>query len=60
MPKPKHRYQVNVYLGKETYEQIAVQADALCLPVATMTRIILETGLQFVKAVGEGAQTKGK
>lgn len=59
MPKPKHRYRVSIYLGKETYEQIEAQANALCLPVATMTRIILETGFQIAKAIEKGEPTNG-
>ena len=60
MPKTKHRYRVSVYLGKETYEQIEGLADALNLPVASMTRVIIETGFQVAKAIEKGAQTNGK
>ena len=60
MPKPKHRYRVSVYLGKETYEQLEAQANALSLPVATMTRVLIETGFQIAKAIEKGEQTNGK
>lgn len=60
MPKPKHRYRVSVYLGKETYEQIEGLADALNLPVASMTRVIIETGFQVARAIEKGDQTNAK
>ena len=56
MPKPKHRYRVSVYLGKDSYEQIESIAAALGLPVSTMTRVILETGLQISKILEKGEQ----
>ena len=56
MPKPKHRYRVSVYLGKDSYEQIERIAVALGLPVSTMTRVILETGLQSSKNREKGEQ----
>lgn len=60
MPKPKHRYRVSVYLGKETYEQIEGLAIALNLPVASMTRVIIETGFQVARAIEKGDQTNAK
>ena len=57
MPKPKHRYRVSVYLEKGSYEQIERIAVALGLPVSTMTRVILETGLQISKNLEKGDQT---
>ena len=47
MKQAKHRYRVSVYLGKEAYTQIEDLAKMLALPVSTMTRVILETGLQI-------------
>lgn len=59
MPKAKHRYRVSVYLGKETYEQIEQLAQFLGLPVSTMTRVILETGLQISKTLEKGVADNG-
>lgn len=59
MPQPKHKYRVSLYLGKETYEQVKELADFLGLPVSTMTRVILETGLQISKTLEKGAQANG-
>lgn len=59
MPQPKHRYRVSVYLGKETYEQIEQLAQFLGLPVSTMTRVILETGLQISKTLEKGVTDNG-
>lgn len=55
MPQPKHRYRVSVYLGKENYEQIKQLGDMLGFSVSTMTRIILDTGLQISKVLEKGA-----
>lgn len=54
MKQAKHRYRVSVYLGKEAYTQIEDMANMLALPVSTMTRVILETGLQISKQIEKG------
>lgn len=54
MEQAKHRYRVSVYLGKETYTQIEELAKMLAIPVSTMTRVILETGLQIAKEIEKG------
>ena len=59
MKQAKHRYRVNVYLGKETYTQIEDLAKMVNLPVSTMTRVILETGLQISKQLEKGANENG-
>ena len=59
MKQPKHRYRVSVYLGKETYSQIEDLAKMINLPVSTMTRVILETGLQISKQLEKGANENG-
>lgn len=59
MPKTKHRYRVNLYLGKETYEQVQKLAELLGLPISTMTRVILETGLQISKTLEKGTNNNG-
>ena len=57
--QPKHRYRVNVYLGKEAYDQMKDLADVVGLPVATMTRVIIETGLQIARQVEKGEKDDG-
>ena len=57
--QPKHRYRVNVYLGKEAYDQMKDLADVVGLPVATMTRVIIETGLQIARKVEKGDKDNG-
>lgn len=57
--QPKHRYRVNVYLGKEAYDQMKDLADVVGLPVATMTRVIIETGLQIARQVEKGDKDNG-
>ena len=60
MPKTKHRYRVSVYLGKENYEQLEGLAVALNIPVASMTRVLIETGFQVAKAIEKGDQNNAK
>lgn len=57
MPKTKHRYRVSVYLGKENYERLEGLAVALNLPVASMTRVLIETGFQVARAIEKGDKT---
>lgn len=59
MKQAKHRYRVSVYLGKETYTQIEDLGKMLALPVSTMTRVILETGLQIAKEIEKGENENG-
>ena len=60
MPKTKHRYRVSVYLGKENYEQLERLAVGLNLPVASMTRVLIETGFQVARAIEKGDQNNAK
>ena len=60
MPKTKHRYRVSVYLGKENYEQLESLAVGLNLPVASMTRVLIETGFQVARAIEKGDQKNAK
>lgn len=59
MKQAKHRYRVSVYLGKETYTQIEDLAKMVNIPVSTMTRVILETGLQISKQLEKEANENG-
>lgn len=60
MPKPKHRYRVSVYLGKENYEKLEGLAIGLNLPVSSMTRVLIETGFQIARAIEKGDQENAK
>lgn len=55
MPKSKHLYRVNVYLGKENYTEIEKLANFFGISVAQMTRVILDTGIQLTKSLEKGA-----
>lgn len=46
-----HKYRVSVYLGKELYETLNGMANFMQLPLATATRILLETGVQVGTAI---------
>lgn len=52
--QPKHRYRVNVYLGKDNYATIENLANALGISVSQMTRVMIDTGLQIAKSVEGG------
>lgn len=60
MPKTKHRYRVSVYLGKENYEQLEGLAVGLNLPIASMTRVLIETGFQVARAIEKGDKNNAK
>lgn len=45
-----HKYRVSVYLGKDLYAMVKGMAELMHIPVATATRILLETGTQIAMA----------
>jgi hypothetical protein len=49
--KDNHKYRVSVYLGKELYSQIEQMAKALNIPVATTTKLLLNTGFELSKTL---------
>ena len=59
MPQSKHLYRVNVYLGKENYNQIKALADLMGMSVAQMTRVIIDTGMQISKSLEKGVFGNG-
>lgn len=51
MPKAKHKYRVNVYLGKEVYQELDQDAEIMGISISTLTKILITTGYQFAKGV---------
>lgn len=47
----EHKYRVSVYLGKELYETLSGMAKFMNIPLATATRILLETGVKLGSAL---------
>lgn len=45
--KKSSKYRVTLYLGKENYERLGTYAKVLNMPIATLCRVLLETGLMF-------------
>lgn len=43
----KHKYRVQVYLGKELYERLEEIAKFMGVPISTATKLILNTGFEF-------------
>lgn len=59
-----HKYRVNVYLGKDLYDTINGMAQFMGIPLATATRILLETGVNIGMSLDrkgiEGLREYGK
>lgn len=47
MAQNKHKYRVSIYLGKEMYERFEKEAEMMNISIATLTKIILQTGYQL-------------
>lgn len=43
----KHKYRVQIYLGKEMYEQLESMSKFMGIPVATVAKLILNTGFEL-------------
>ena len=54
-----HKWQVNVYLGKERYQQIEEVSKTLGVSVSQVVRIMIETGM-YLADVYEGVANNGK
>lgn len=42
-----HKYRVSVYLGKDLFNKMNDMARFINLPISTLTRILLETGVNI-------------
>ena len=51
--KRKNTYKVNVYLGKELYNQFKIMGEFFGLSVSQVARMILNTGVQLEKMMEE-------
>lgn len=51
MPKSKHKYRANVYLGKELHKTLTEMAKELSLSVSTLIKILIETGFNFATGI---------
>ena len=59
MAQTKHKYRVSVYLGKELYEELEKTALIMGVSIATVTKIVLNTGYEFAKSMDKKLQEKG-
>lgn len=50
MPQNKHKYRVNVYLGKDLYEDLQKTAEYMGISLSTMCKIVLSTGYELSKS----------
>lgn len=60
MRQAKHNYRVNIYLGKENYEELQQVADKMMIPVSTLCKIIFATGLEMSRQIEKGAKNGDK
>lgn len=58
--KKQSPYRVTLYLGKENYERLGTYAKVLNMPIATLCRVLLETGLSFADIEESKKQRSGK
>ena len=47
----KHKYRVQVYLGKELYEKLEELSKFMGIPVATVAKLLLKTGFELSSAI---------
>lgn len=45
--KAKHKYRVNVYLGKELHNQLEEVSNYMQVPISAIAKLILKTGFEF-------------
>ena len=57
--KSNHKYRVNVYLGKDLYNELEKMAKLMGISVATITKIVLNTGYEFAKNLDKKFVEKG-
>lgn len=57
MAQTKHKYRVNIYLGKEIFQRLEEDAKTTGIPITTLAKIMLLTGYQFTESIEE--QKKG-
>lgn len=51
MTQSKHKYRVSIYLGKELYEELQKSAEIMGISVATLAKILLNTGNELSKTL---------
>lgn len=51
MSQTKHKYRVNLYLGKEIYQRLDEDSKITGIPIATLAKIMLLTGYQFTSTI---------
>lgn len=54
MAQSKHKYRVSVYLGKDIYSRLEEQARVFNIPIATLTKLLIETGFSFADQLERG------
>ena len=47
----KHKYRVQVYLGKELYEKLEELSNFMGIPVATVAKLLLKNGFELSNAI---------
>ena len=55
-----HKYRVTIYLGKDLYKTLSGMARFLNMPLATITKILLQTGVDVGNALDKHAMEEIK
>ena len=60
MAQSKHKYRVSVYLGKDIYTELEKQAYVFGMSIASLTKLLIETGFAFANAMEKGGNNNGE
>lgn len=55
-----HKYRVSVYLGKELFDDLNGIANFLGIPLASLCKILLQTGKEFADSMERSFPNGGK
>lgn len=51
MKENQGNYKITIYLGKELHEKLKSISEALGIPLATTTKLILKTGMELSQII---------
>ena len=56
----EHKYRVSVYLGKENYELLCKMANLMNMPLSTLTRVMIDTGIMLSQIMPKEGANNGE
>jgi len=60
MAQNKHKYRVSMYIGKVNFEKLEKTAELMKIPVASLAKVIFETGLEVSKIIADNREKTRK